>query len=746
MRTRHEAPHNPNTRRDLVVNWLLCLLVALFASLFAVEEIYNYDIWWHLKTGQLILETGSIPTTDPFSFSTQGSAWSPHYWLSDVLFAAVEKTAGLNGLILFKALIVAGAFFCAYRLMVSAGVDAYLAAFLAGMVVPIARFRFLLRPGVFMLLLASLFLLLITRWYPERPRRLWLLVPLCLLWTNFHASFVLAWVFVGCLLAAEAFDHFVRHRDRHRRSLVLLGGLLAGTIVVTLINPFGLELHRWVVRDFITKSVATSFEIQEHLPLKWGEHELFWTLMIATTVSFALAWPRGRVFHLLVFLFTTFLALRSVRYVAVAALLQAPILGINLHLSAERPPISWPTLRRLRAPLVLPALLVAATLCFKATFSEAKAYRFGLGVKEDRFPLDGVRLVEKIGPEGNLFNSWEFGGYLLWQRPEHRIFIDGRCLEAQLALYTATRQMSSADFEAMIDRFDITAALIKPEDGHGVERFSSSPRFEPVFFDDQSIVFLRTDVRPHQRPVEIRPFRLVRPGAYDLGYLEQLADGPLFEATEDELRHGAALAPRDFKPRFLLGYYLEARSDPAALDQYIAAADANPRLAFIHYSLGSRSARLALEQGKPAAVVRLMELAEPFGLGAEEYFLLGTALYLQGELDRSETALKKSLALREGSIEARLNLAYVYLDRNRLTRAESLFRTLVKEVPEREEALYGLALAVQRSGDLEEAARLWQQFVKSFPTGHWAERARQHLTDLDTEQGEAEKTGFTNRG
>ena len=90
---------------------LVSFLVFTFAFFMAVEKVHNYDIWWHLKTGQWILEIGKIPESDPFSFTTPDAAWAPHYWLSDVLFAIALGVSGIDGLILFKALIVGAAFF-----------------------------------------------------------------------------------------------------------------------------------------------------------------------------------------------------------------------------------------------------------------------------------------------------------------------------------------------------------------------------------------------------------------------------------------------------------------------------------------------------------------------------------------------------------------------------------------------------------------------------------------------------------
>src|SRR5713226_8630365 len=56
------------------------------------------DSWWHIKVGQNILATHHWPTTDPFSFTVAGTPWMAYEWLGDVLFGAVARFAGLQGL------------------------------------------------------------------------------------------------------------------------------------------------------------------------------------------------------------------------------------------------------------------------------------------------------------------------------------------------------------------------------------------------------------------------------------------------------------------------------------------------------------------------------------------------------------------------------------------------------------------------------------------------------------------------
>jgi hypothetical protein len=67
------------------------------------------DLWWHLRTGELILERGAVPTADPFSFTAAGAPWVDHEWGAEVLFAGVFRLAGGRGLVALRALLLAAA-------------------------------------------------------------------------------------------------------------------------------------------------------------------------------------------------------------------------------------------------------------------------------------------------------------------------------------------------------------------------------------------------------------------------------------------------------------------------------------------------------------------------------------------------------------------------------------------------------------------------------------------------------------
>ena len=63
------------------------------------------DLWWHLRTGQWIVENGRIPHSDIFSFTRAGHPWISHEWLSEVIFYELWKHGGAAALIIFSAVV-----------------------------------------------------------------------------------------------------------------------------------------------------------------------------------------------------------------------------------------------------------------------------------------------------------------------------------------------------------------------------------------------------------------------------------------------------------------------------------------------------------------------------------------------------------------------------------------------------------------------------------------------------------------
>ena len=736
--------------RSLII--ALTLAIACFAALFAIEKVYNYDIWWHIKTGQWILEHGAVPAVDSFSFTTAGAAWVPHAWLSDVIFAYLYNLVGIDGLILFKAAIIGAAFGICYLLAVRMGANPFLAAFLIGAAVPIARFRFLLRPHVLTFLLSAIFFYLLCRYNRHKPRQLLVLLPLMLFWVNAHASFILGILFVGFLLIEALISRVLARRGGSYPFQLLPAGvpsvmagpgsaredlsspgaialLLAGMGLMAFATPHGLALPEWIIQIFITTSVSYDLAIEEHAALAWGEHKGFWALMIATATSFALTWRHPRIFLLLVFLSTSYLALSSVRYVGFASMLQATILAINLQTLFDT--TAFGRLRlpiKIQAALFTPLLLLGGWYAYSTTFTETKVYQPGLGIQESRYPVQAVEFLRKADFTGNLFNSWKFGGYAQFHLPQAKTLVDGRALDAQVALVEKLAGMNSMALADFVREQQVQGALIAQTDQRYLDFFNISPAFDLVFSDDQAAVFARKDSQFASKAAQkSKVFRLIQPNSTDFSYLIPLATGPQAAEAEAELRRAIELAPDSFATHFSLAVFLQALDRIEALEYYRSAADINPALGFIHFNLGLRAAKFALKHKQWAKAKAFLQQAKSFGDNAEVDFLLATAFYLSGDLEQAEEAFKNILAAQPDQLSVLINLGFLYIDSGRYGSAIPLFEKARKLAPNLESALYGLALALQGAGDGRAAAH-WREFLAQFPQSKWAAKARSHIT------------------
>ena len=103
------------------VEGIIAISIFLMVLILGNHILRDPDTAWHIRTGDYILTQMAVPTTDIFSHRKFGQPWIAHEWLSDVLFAAIHRVAGLNGVVVFSALAIAITFVLLFRLLKSYG-------------------------------------------------------------------------------------------------------------------------------------------------------------------------------------------------------------------------------------------------------------------------------------------------------------------------------------------------------------------------------------------------------------------------------------------------------------------------------------------------------------------------------------------------------------------------------------------------------------------------------------------------
>jgi hypothetical protein len=508
--------HGVDMNGTRVQGWLTSrrvFVAVVFLGILAMasRSVGDPDVWWHLKTGELIGHTKTVPRTDPFSFTRSGHPWVAHEWLSELFIYGIYRSSGWGGLIVVFAVIVSTAFFLVY---LRSAPDPYSSGVIvlwgAWATAPIWG----VRPQVISLLLTSLWLLILER--SERNLRLlWWTLPLTVLWVNLHAGFALGLALILFFFAGEFLEQATSHTRLNPAYLRALAATFLFDLLLVPLNPNGAKMYLYPVetlrskamQDFIAEWASPNFHHAAYLP--------FLLLLLATTATLASSRLRVRPRDILLLMVSTFAALSSIRMIPFFVLIAVPILS--------RPVESWARgdrgrLDRSRADRPLdqrarPAshtshvpmpytvwlnLLILLSLAGFVGFQITRVVRRQPQIEAQRFPAGAVAYLQARPAAGPLFNLYDWGGYLIWRLyPRTPVFIDGR---ADLYGESLMRQFADTydlkgNWQKALKKWQIRTVIVLPDSALGVA-LRLSPGWEVGYSDSRSVVFERTTRDP----------------------------------------------------------------------------------------------------------------------------------------------------------------------------------------------------------------------------------------------------------
>jgi hypothetical protein len=471
-------------------------LAVLFLGLFAMaaRNVTDPDVWWHLKTGQFIVEHKSIPHTDPFSFTRAGQPWVTHEWLTEVLLYEIEHTAGWGGLIVVFAAVVCGAFFLLYlRCGPAPYITGVATLCAAGATVPLWG----VRPQILSLLLTSLWLMILER--SERtPGLLWWTLPLTLLWANLHAGFALGLVLSALFLVGALIERglgFPSQQNAQRLRTAALIFLL--DLLLVPLNPSGLRLFSYPIETL--RSAAMQNYIAEWASPNF-HHADYWPFLFVVVAMFAvLIWSRAQVRprDLLLLLVSLYAGLCSIRMIPLFVLISVPLVSRRLgRWPTSGPPSAYP-------PAAFRAVLNAVIVLAMAVFASghiAYVIQRQPEAEMEHFPVRAIGFLQAHPPSGRIFNHYDWGGYLIWKTyPSTRVFIDGRAdlYGQQLLDQFANTYQFEGDWQQPLERWRIGAVLV-PRDSPLAVGLRSAKGWTAAYEDSQSAI-LTAPVNPALR-------------------------------------------------------------------------------------------------------------------------------------------------------------------------------------------------------------------------------------------------------
>ncbi len=396
---------------------LVAACVTAFYCLFLFQGYQNLfrdsDAGWHIRSGERILATRTLPRTDPFSFTRAGQPWFAWEWLSDVAVGTIHRSLGLRGVALFYTVAISAGVWLWFRLHWTMHGDFLIACAMTPLLLSTCNIHWLARPHV----LGWLFLLW-TMWYAERGRvNLLVVFVVTAVWANVHPSFIFAPVvfanFGDRLHNLEIEPQISRLCSLSPKLLYAsLAAILAG-----LVNPYGYHLYAHIYR-YLTDSALLSRigEFQSfdfHAP---GSTQIIATLILGM-IGGTLALTLRRYHHFALSILITALALRSARALPLSALLLLPIANSAIAASFRSPYTA--RLRAIDANFRGYALIPVVLVALFALLRTVPA-----GFPPEDFP---VAAYDRIPAGARLFAPDKFGGYLIYRsNGTLPVFFDGR--------------------------------------------------------------------------------------------------------------------------------------------------------------------------------------------------------------------------------------------------------------------------------------------------------------------------------
>jgi hypothetical protein len=432
------------------------LLGMLLCTPLSVKLLGDGGIGWHIRAGQMIMRTRTIPRVDSFSSTMSGQPWFAWEWLYDLAVGQLECVAGLNGVVWLTALTIASVFSWTFRLLLRRRVCLPLALALVLLAASASMIHFFARPHVISWLFTLVWFWILDAGElatisegggvnkPGRNRLLWLLPLLMVVWVNVHGGFLVGFALLGIYWLSAAYtwfalpetrweDAMIKLRARKRTMQLFLVSVLSA--LATYCNPYGWRLYAHIYQYLTNRFLIDHIDEFQSPNFHGAAERCFAALMLIALVALTARRRTLRFSEGLVVLFAVYSGLYAVRNVPVSSLLLALVAGPLLAESMPRFAISasgfFHRMKEMELSLgghLWPAVLTVAALSIAINGGNVGAnHLMDAHFSNRRFPVEAVDHLEQSEPWRPIFSPDYWGGYLIYRfYPKTRVVVDDR--------------------------------------------------------------------------------------------------------------------------------------------------------------------------------------------------------------------------------------------------------------------------------------------------------------------------------
>lgn len=448
--------------------WFPVWFALLPYVLIRAENLAESDTFWQIRTGLLTIAQGRLPAVDPFSWTAAGRPWTLNSWGFNVVLGWAYEAAGLVGVALISACLVAAV----------GGLVLYLARQLGSAPLPSACVLLLGMPLLTLYLsarpqlvdyIAVLGLIIFLRRLVDGHKPVWSLGAICVmtvLWVNLHAAALLGMAVVGASVLAVVFG-----RTTRRRAGWLLTALLV-VVLSSLVNPYGINLFSQTMQVRAESTVV--IEWQPFNPADPLQLALFAVGLLGLGVA---VWRRDPIFAAALTV-SACGSIAAMRILPIFVLLALPVLasvmsrGVVIRFLASRQRMLA------RGGGVLLAVVFGLALYNLPSFGRPDPARF-------------PELAIKAIPAGcKVFNEYHLGGLVILQRPDVKVSMDSRNDLYGAELVRESWQVVRGKVDPSEGLAGADCVLVRPTSGLAGQ-LRTSPEWDMTAAESAGVLFVR---------------------------------------------------------------------------------------------------------------------------------------------------------------------------------------------------------------------------------------------------------------
>ncbi len=417
------------------IQFFVTFIFILFIFLFYLKPLIDPDLPWHLKTGEIILQTHSVPSTDTFSFANDNESISfvgefilKQYWLGQIFLAAIYKLAGPTGLVLLRSFVFTLIVFIVRSIIFEKGYvfsllfsGFYVGYLLSG--------YYSLRPVLFTFLFSSIVLWMLEKYRKSSSVRYILALPfLMLVWSNIHGGYIFGllllaiYLFVYCL--NSIFNKYLSDELQSDKSIPIIV-IVVLSFIFSFLNPNGWLAIKYSFSSHLTEVFDYVIELKS--PLNPGGNFYFidrviefWCVLPLNIIIMILSFRKRMLLPFLLTLVPTLMACIAIRYI--------PFMAISVCVALNSISVELSSLSRFSNKFCYPALI--ALLVFgisdKIRSTPANIFYFMNNIS---YPVSAVNFMKKNSISGNIIASYNKSSFIVFSLyPDSKVFIDSRSL------------------------------------------------------------------------------------------------------------------------------------------------------------------------------------------------------------------------------------------------------------------------------------------------------------------------------